>query len=236
MRENGVRLRSSTLWVPGVLVVVLGVLIHAHVASLHRRARLIADNAVACTLPVDLGSPTSQEATFVPAVSRKFAFSLVLCTAAADDDGHSPSEDTFPDNAIAQSLKAATFTVAWQLRSERQSDVAGVISEKNLQTRIKADHIRYVFGNEEVPLKAGRSYRLFTEVAGSSAALNDFAPALVVETSSPLKGHPLARWRLRDTGLLLFLGVCLISLGLSKRHSDRKKRRKLKAVQPVAEP
>ncbi len=234
MRENGVRLRSSTLWIPGVLVVILGASIHAHVASLRGQARLIADNAVACALPVDLGNHATQEAVFVPAISRKFAFCFVLRTAAADDEGQSlPADESFPSNAIAESLKAGAFAVAWQLRSEGQSDVEGSISEKNLHARTKAEDIRYVFGDREVPLKAGRSYTLVTEVVSSSVVLNEFDPAFVVETSSLLKGHPLARWRLKDTALLLFLGGCLISLGLSKRYSDKKKRR-LVAMKSVA--
>ncbi len=230
-RETSLRLRSSTLWVPGVLAVVLGVSIHTQVVSLHDRARLVAHNAVACTLPVDLNDGGTGETVFVPAVSRGFAFSLVLRTAAAEDG----ATDAFPDNAIAESLKAATFEVAWQLHSEGQSSVGGSISERSLHTRITTDDIRYVFGNQELSLQAGRSYKLVTTVLGPSPALNEFAPVLVVKTTSPLKGHPLARWRLKDTGLLLFLGSSLIALGLSKRYSDRKRRR-LAAVRSATAP
>ncbi len=219
------RLRSSTLWVPGVLAVVLGTLIHTHVAALQSQARRVAENAVACSLLIDLNGRTTQEAAFVPAVSRRFVLSLVLRTTPAGNADQSLPADDFPANAIAKSLEAATFTVAWQLRSEGQSDIEGVFSEKDLHTRIRADEIRYVFGDRELPLKAGRSYTLVTSVAGSAPELNDFAPTLVLRTSSPLKGHPLARWRLKDTGLLLFLGGSLIALGLSKRYSDRKRRR-----------
>ncbi len=236
-RNTSARLRSSTLWVPGVLVVLLGVSIHTHVVGLHDQARLVADNAVACSLPIDLGSCTTQEAAFVPGVSREFAFNLVLRTVAVEEkEGPGPSAAApFPDNAIAESLKTATFTVVWQLRSEGQNDVEGSISEKALYTRTQGDDIRYVFGARKVPLRAGRTYKLLAGVTGPSAVLHEFDPALLVETSSPLKGHPLERWRHKDTALLLFLGGSLIALGLSKRYSDRKRRTARLAISGMAE-
>jgi hypothetical protein len=176
-------------------------------------------------LPIDLSDCTTEEASFTPAVSREFALSLVLRTAAADDEGESLPADAFPDNAIAESLKTELFDITWLLSSEGQSDISGSVTEKDLHTRINSEDVRYVFGDRKVPLKANRNYKLVIKVVGSSIVLNDFDPEFVVQTSSPLEGHPLARWRLRDTGLLLFLGGSLISLGLSKRYSDRKRRR-----------
>ncbi|MBN1509671.1 MAG: hypothetical protein JW955_22680 [Sedimentisphaerales bacterium] len=231
MEENSVRLRASTLWVPGVLVVVLSVLIQARAARLHKYVRFVAANAVACELPVDLSIPTSQETTLVPAVRRRFTVHLVLRTADPNHADQDPSlADPFPENAVGEALKAGTFEVVWRLSEGENERFAGSVTEKDLAVKFHGADIRYVFGDWQVPLKAGRSYKLVVEVVGPFAALNDFAPTLAIRTSASLKGHLLAGWRLRDTALLLVLGSSLIFLGLSKRYSDRKKRRRLPAT------
>lgn len=214
------RLRSSTLWVPGVLIVVLGASIHTQVASLRGRARQLAGHTIACALPIDLSGPTIQEADFVPTASRGFSLRLVLQAAATADD------------AIAQALETDTFELAWRLTGDGPGRRQGLIGRQDLYVRTKADGIRYVFGRQAEPLKAGRTYKLVAEVVGASASLAGFSPTLLVETSSPLKGHPLARWRPQDTALLLFLGGALIALGLSKRRSDRKARQ-LALARPI---
>ena len=222
-----IRLRASALWVPGVLAVVLGVLIHTHVESLRRQHREVTDNSTVCRLPVSLAEPSAQEVSFAPSRNGTGAVRLVLATALpVDRSASEPSGgDDFPADAISRALGTATLEIRWKIRSEGRADIDGVISEKDLRKRTQGDGIRYVFGDQTVQLVAGRKYQLTAEEAIASPELNDFAPTLAIEASSPLKGHPLAGWRLRDTGLLLFLGGSLISLGVSKRYSDRKKHR-----------
>ena len=225
--QTTTRLRASMLWMPGLLAVILGVSIHTHVESLRERDRAVVENPVVCWLPVDLAEPSAQQILFMPSRHRRFVVRLVLTTALPTNQStlEPADDDSFPDNAISQTLGTATLAILWKIRSEGQRDIEGVISERDLRTRIQGDDIRYVFGDQTVGLVAGRGYQLIAEGAGQSPELNDFAPTVMIEAIPTLKGHPLAGWRLRDSGLLLLLGVSLISLGVSKRYSDRKRRR-----------
>lgn len=229
------RLRASTLWVPGILAVLLGVSIHAHVGSLRQRARVLAENSTVCWLPVESVESTAQHAPILPLSDGDFIVRFVLSTPLpADRNAASPTDDGdgFPDNEIARVLGTAVLTVPWKIRSEGQPDLEGVISKKNLCARTQAGDIRYIFGSQTVSLTADRRYELVAEGADLSPEISGFTPALILEAPSPLRKHPLAGWRLRDTGLLVLLGVSLISLGVSKRYSDRKRRRSV--VLPLA--
>lgn len=219
------RLRASTLWAPGVLAVILGVSIHTHVGALREQARVNAENPVVYILPVDLNEPSVQETGFMPAASRSYVVRFAFRTV----PGSPAANEGIGADTIVPLMQTAAFEVAWKLSTAGQDDVCGSITERDLRGGVQTDNIRHLFGGREVPLKGGRSYTLAAEVRGPSSVLNHLAPALVVETTSSLKGHPLAGWRLRDTGLLVFLGASLISLGLSKRFSDRKRRRHARA-------
>jgi hypothetical protein len=225
--QTTIRLRASALWIPGVLAVILGAMIHTHVASLRAEDRAVAEDSTVCRVPVDLAEPSAQAIPFMSPRDLTGTVRLVLATSLSPGQSvlEIPEGDDFPDNAISQALGLDTFEVRWEIRSEDGGDCEGVISRADLRSRIQGGDIRYVFGDQTVELTAGREYELLTRGTSPSTAFDGFAPTLVIEASSPLKGHPLAGWRFRDTGLLLLLGASLISLGVSKRYSDRKRRR-----------
>lgn len=166
----------------------------------------------------------AQKTVFSPAFSRKFSLRLVL---------DAPSQGRQSPGQLASPSQAGRFELVWRLSFAgleiAQDTISGDVSPSEAVTPAA----RRYLGDGQVALKADRSYELAVEVVKPVDLPDGAAATLQVATSASLKGHPLARWRRKDTALLLLLGASLIALGLSKRHSDRKRRR-LAAAQAVS--
>jgi len=213
-------LRPIFLWFSGILVVAIGVMIHARVAWLFRHDAFVAKHAIACNLDIDLSKQCTKEMTYVPAMTREFTFYLLLRTPIPEyNDEHQKIEDVFSSNPLEIALKTESFKVVWQLYEEERKIASGMINEKDLSERVKALDVHYVFGNNNVSLRKGGLYKLVAEVTKPSTNLGAFSPSLLIRTWSGLKGHPFVGWTIKETLLCSLLGSVLIVIGLFKQHS-----------------
>jgi len=158
---------------------------------------------------------------FVPLFTRKFDFGFHLHTPIPDNaDLREPDRDILSSNPIEKAMKAETFEVSWQLQKEGQNVTSGTISEKDLNHRVQALDIQYIFAKRNVLLRKGQNYMLVAEVTKPSQALAAFSPELLIRTWASLKGHLLVGWKMRDTMLCLALGFVLIAAGLLRQYSE----------------
>lgn len=221
-KTNKIRtLRASMLWLPGILIITIGILIHARVAWLFRYNDYVSKHAIACQLDVDLSKEGIKETAFVPMLTREFSFGFNLHTPIPDNnDQHPAAQDVFSSNPIEKAIKVETFELSWQLRKEGHTIVSGIISEKDLNHRVQTLDIRYIFAKQNVPLKKGQNYTLVAEITKPSQALAVFSPELLIRTWASLKGYLLVGWKIRDTLLCLALGSVLIVAGLLKQYAS----------------
>ncbi|UCG90583.1 MAG: hypothetical protein JSU57_02310, partial [Candidatus Heimdallarchaeota archaeon] len=73
-----VKLRAKILWIPGILIITIGICIPIRKAWLLRYTEYVAKHAVACKLDVDLSKEGIIETSFTPMVTREFNFSFNL--------------------------------------------------------------------------------------------------------------------------------------------------------------
>jgi len=213
-------LRPILLWFSGILVIAIGVMIHARVAWLFRHDAFVARHAIACNLDVELSRRGTKEMTFVPAMTRKFTFGFLLRTPIPEyNDGHQHVEDAFTSNPLEMALKTETFEVIWQLYEEEHKIASGMITERDLSERVQTLDIHYVFAKKDISLRKENVYKLVAEIARPSKNLGVFSPSLLIRTWSGLKGHPLVGWTIKETLLCSSLGSVLIVLGLLKQRS-----------------
>ena len=213
-------LRPILLWFSGILVVAIGVMIHARVAWLFRHNAFVAKHAIACNLDIDLSKQCTKEMTFVPAMTREFTFGFLLRTPIPEyNDEHQQIEDVFSSNPLEIALKTESFKVVWQLYEEERKIASGMITEKDLSERVKALDVHYVFAKRNVSLRKDNVYKLVAEITKPSENLGVFSPSLRIRTWSGLKGHLLIGWTVKETLLCSSLGFVLIVIGLFKQHS-----------------
>jgi hypothetical protein len=200
-----IKLRAKILWIPGILIIAIGIFIPIRKAWLLRYNEYVAKHAVACKLNVDLSKEGTVETSFSPMVTREFYFSL------------NPAQDMFSSNPIEKAMKSETFKLSWKLSNKNQTIAAGIISEKDLSHRVQTLDIRYVFAKQNVLLRKDQDYKLVVEVMKPSPGLAVFSSKLLIRTWASLKGYILIGWKMWDTLQCLVLGTVLIIAGLIKR-------------------
>ena len=211
------KLRARILWIPGIVIIAIGIFIPIRKAWLLRHFKYVSKHAVACKLNVDLSKEGINETSFTPMVTRTFVLSFNLHTLRPDSSEESSAQDIFQSNPIEKALEIETFELSWSLCQGNQTIASGMISEKDLKNKVGALDISYRFAPEYVFLRKGRNYTLVVEVEKPSPVLAAFRPELVIRTWASLKGYSLVRWKMRDTLLCLTLGTVLIIAGLIKR-------------------
>lgn len=220
-KNKKLTLRASMLWLPGILIIIIGILIHARVAWIFRYNDYVSKHAIACQLDVDLSNEGIKQTAFVPMLTREFSFGFNLHTPIPDnDDRHPSAQDVFSSNPIEKAIQVETFELTWQLLLEGHTIASGIISEKDLSRRVQALDIHYVFSERNVPLRKGQNYTLVAETTKPSLTLDVFSPKLLIRTRASLKGYTLVRWKMRDTLLCLALGSVLIMAGLLKQYTS----------------
>jgi hypothetical protein len=201
-------------------VAAIGVTIHARVAWLFRHDAFVAKHAIACDLDVALSRQSTEEITFVPAMTREFTFGFILRTPIPESiDKRQQIEDVFSSNPLEKTLKTETFEVNWQLYEKERKIASGMITEKDLSERVQTLDIHYVFAKRNVSLRKDSAYKLAARVTKPSENLAVFSPSLLIRTWSGLKGHLLVGWTIKETLLCSSLGFVLIVLGLLKHRS-----------------
>jgi len=213
-----IKLRAKILWIPGILIIAVGILMPIRKAWLLRYKEYVARHAVACKLDIDLSKKGIIETSFTPMVTRKFVLSFNLYVPILDSNRqYLSAQDTFSSNPLEKAMKSETFTLSWKLYRESQTIASGVISEKDLSHRVQALDIRYIFAKQNVPLRKDQNYKLVVEIMKPSPALSVFSPNLLIRTWASLKGYTLIGWKMWDTLKCLVLGTILIIAGLIKR-------------------
>jgi len=213
-----INLRAKILWIPGILIIAVGVFIPIRKAWLLRYNEYVSKHAVACKLDVDLSKKGIIETSFTPVVTREFNFSFNLHTARPDSNSQDLSaQDVFSSNPLEKAMKSEIFKLSWKLYRKSQTIASGIISEKDLSHRVQALDIRYIFAKQNVPLRKDQNYQLKVEITEPSPALAVFSSNLLIRTWASLKGYRLTGWKMWDTLQCLVLGTVLIIAGLIKR-------------------
>ena len=216
-----IKLRAKILWIPGILIIAIGIFIHIRKAWLLRYNEYVAKHAVVCKLDVDLSKEGIIETSFVPVVTREFNFSLNLHTAIPDSNSQDLSaQEVFSSNPLEKAMKSETFKLSWMLFRKNQTIAFGIISEKDLSHRVQTLDIRYIFAKQNVPLRKDQNYKLVVEIIKPSPALAVFSSNLLIRTWASLKGYTLIGWKMWDTLKCLVLGTVLIMAGLIKRSAS----------------
>lgn len=220
-KNKKLTLRASLLWISGILVITIGLLIQARVTWLFRYRDYVSKHAIACQLNVDLNKKGVKETAFIPMLTRQFDFGFYLRTPIPENMDHQTSaEDIFSSNPIEKALKEETFELSWQLRQEGQTMASDIITEKDLNQRVRALDIFYIFAKRDISLKKGQNYTVEVEITKPSQALAVFSPEILIRTWASLKGYLLVGWTMRDTLLCLALGSVLVVAGLLKQYTS----------------
>ena len=215
------KLRAKILWIPGILIITIGICIPIRKAWLLRYNEYVAKHAVACKLDVDLSKEGIIETSFIPMVTRGFNFSFNLHTAIPETNSQDLSaQDVFSSNPLEKAMKSETFKLSWKLSRKIRTIASGIISEKDLSYRVQALDIRYIFAKQNVPLRKDQNYKLVVKIMKPSPALAVFSSNLLIRTWAGLKGYPLVGWKMWDTLQCLVLGTVLIIAGLIKRSAS----------------
>ena len=216
-----IKLRAKTLWIPGILIIAIGIFIPIRKAWLLRYKEYVAKHAVACKLDVDLSEEGIIETSFTPIVTREFVLSFNLHIPIPDSNRQGISaQDVFSSNPIEKALEIETFELSWRLLKEDQTVATGIISEKDLKNKIGTLDIRYRFAPQYISLRKDQNYKLVVEITKPSPALAIFSSNLLVRTWISLKGYTLIGWKMWYTLKCLVLGTVLIIAGLIKRSTS----------------